>query len=278
MVNELSSLLFTIAGVSAGFIAILGGFIASRLITINSARDVAESNLKEIKHQKFLKMEEKDFLRRSIDEEDSIEFIYEHMEEVMSSLALEEVYEEDELQIVDFSTLLPYWEKAQLYIDQFEECLQKDPCQLNSDMIPCELAEEYRGDPFAYEFLKMCAGWGFSDDIENWPSRTHGKWYEKTKEDFLQTTMQVAALDIQEQRYQIDLESARHPKGMKIGLLIFALFSLLNIIFPLLCSVIPLADKWVHVISYGSIGLLLFGLIATFCYLAQMLRKKDVDD
>lgn len=79
MLNNISSLLLTIAGASVSFVAILGGFIASKLISTNNDRDVAESNLNEIKYQKFLKIEERDMLRRSMDEEDSICFIYEHM-------------------------------------------------------------------------------------------------------------------------------------------------------------------------------------------------------
>ena len=76
MLNEASNLLFAIAGVSASFVAILGGFIASKLITINSERDIAESNLEEVKYQKFLKTEERDMLRHSLNEEDSLFFVY----------------------------------------------------------------------------------------------------------------------------------------------------------------------------------------------------------
>lgn len=53
-----------------------------------------------------------------------------------------------------------------VYIDQFNEYIQKENCQFNSNMIPYELAEENTDDPFAYEFLMMYAGWGFSDNIE----------------------------------------------------------------------------------------------------------------
>ena len=64
MLNDISSLLLTISGVSASFVAILGGFIVSKLISINSDRDVAESNIEEVKYQKFFKTEERDMLRR----------------------------------------------------------------------------------------------------------------------------------------------------------------------------------------------------------------------
>lgn len=276
MLNEISDFLFAIAGVSAGFVAILGGFIASRLIAINSELEVAESNLEEVKYQKFLKLEERDMLRRSLDEEDSICYLHEHIDDLAGGLELEDVYEEYELQIVDFERLLPYWKKAQFFIKEFEEFAQKENCSFNNDLVPCELAEENREDPFVYEFLMMYAGWRFSEDFESIPVRPRGSWYEKTKEQVMQANMQAAALDIQEQRYKMDLNRARKPKGMKIGLLIFALFSLFNIIIPLIFSVIALSEQWCEVVMYGCIGTLSIGLGAIFLYLSLMLKPKSL--
>lgn len=274
MLNDISSLLLTVASASASFAAILGGFIASKLISINSDRNVAESNLEEVKYQKFLKTEERDMLRRSMDEEDSICYIYEHMAELTSGLELEDVYAEDELQTVEYEILLPLWKKAQFYVQQFDECLQKGNCKFNSDMIPCELAEEHTDDPFVYEFLMMYAGWGFSDDVEKMLPRPRAAWYEKNKEQVLQANMQAAALDIQQQRYEMDLNRARKPKGMKTGLLIFALFSVFNIVLPLLLSVTIIPQEWNSIVAYVVIGMLALGLSVTFCYLAKMLSWK----
>ena len=49
MTNAVSSLLLTIAGASASFVAILGGFIASKLISLNSERDSTQSKLKQLR-------------------------------------------------------------------------------------------------------------------------------------------------------------------------------------------------------------------------------------
>lgn len=61
---------------------------------------------------KFLKTKEHDLSRRAMNEEDSLVYLYGHMEELTSGLELEEVYTEDELQTVDFEILLPHWKKA----------------------------------------------------------------------------------------------------------------------------------------------------------------------
>lgn len=276
--NEISSLLLTIAGASASFVAILGGFIASKLIAINSERDATQSKLKEVKYQRLLKTEECDMMRRSMDEEDAICYIHNHMEDLVSGLALEDVYEENELQLIEYETLLPYWKQAQVYIELFEEYLQKEDTRFNNDYIPSELAEEYTADLFAYEFLKMYAGWGFSDYFDDCEPMTRREWYDGTRNRVLEVNTQAAVLDIQEQIYSMDLERLKTPKGMKIGLLIFAIFSVFNIIIPLFLSVTPLSDRGCLITIYCAIGSLVLGLIATFWYLVNMLKWKERSD
>ena len=62
---------------------------------------------------------------------------------------------------------------------------------------------------------------------------------------------------------------------MKRGLAIFALFSLFNIIQPLILSTIPLGTPAEYnLVRFVSIALLLIGLIATFWYLAWLLKWK----
>ena len=68
------------------------------------------------------------------------------------------------------------------------------------------------------------------------------------------------------------------PEGMKPGLIIFALFSTLNIIVPLIFGAVPLSDKWCVVVACCSIGLLGLGLLSTFLFLAQMLKWKEKYD
>lgn len=275
MSNEISSLLLTIAGVSASFVAIIGGFVASRLITINSERDITKSELEKIRSEKFWKTEQLNGLRKSIDEEDAICYIHNHMEELISDAALDEIYEEDELQLIDYDTILPYWEEARIYMKLFDEHLHDEETKLNSDYIPCELAEEYTNKIFAYEFLKMYAGWFFSDYFENCEPMIPREWCESTRQQIIQTNTQIIDLNIQEQRYSMDLNRLKQPKGMKTGLSIFALFSMFNIIMPLFLSTVPLSEKWCTIIVYCSIGTLMAGLTATFLYLVQMLRWKE---
>ena len=275
MLNEISSLLLTIAGASASFVAILGGFIASKLISLNSERNMIQSRLKQLQYEKSLKTEERDMLRRALDEEDAICYIHNHMADLVSGLPLEDIYEENELQQIDLETLLPYWEKVQIYMDLFDEHIQKNPHDLNSDYIPNELAEEHTDDIFIYEFLKMYAGWCASDYFDNCEPMSRLEWCNNAKEQAMQANMQAAALDIQVQVCQTDLDRLKQPTGIKLGLMIFTLFSVCNIIVPLFLSAIPLSVKWCTIVLYCSIGFLTLGLGATFWYLARMLKWKE---
>lgn len=272
---ELTSLLPTIASASASFVAILGGFVASKLITINGERAAAQSQLTEIRFEKHLRTEERDMLRRQLDEEDAICYIHNHMEALVDDTELEDVYEEDELQLIDFEALLPYWKKAQFFKGLFDEYLQNPDCDFNSDMIPTELAEENTGDLFVYEFLKMYAGWGFSDYFDSCEAKSRGPWYESTRQSVMQVNMQVAALDIQEHRFELDLERLATPKGMKSGLALCILFSLFNIVLPLSLCLFSFTDKANLLIQISSIAFLAVGLVTTFWYLARMLKWKQ---
>lgn len=93
-------MLLTIAGASASFVAILGGFIASKLIAINGERESCKSHLEELKYEKMFHLEKKDLSRRALQEEDALSFIYAHLDEVAAGVDLDEVYEEDVPQVL----------------------------------------------------------------------------------------------------------------------------------------------------------------------------------
>lgn len=271
---ELNSLLTTIASASASFVAILGGFIASKIITVNGERAAAQSSLKEIRFEKILHTEERDLLKKSLDEEDAICYVHNHMEFLANNVDLEQIYKEDELHVIDYPILLPYWQRAQYFKNLYDEYIQDPDCEFNIDTIPSELAEENTDDLFVYEFLKMYAGWCFSDYFENCEELYHRPWYEETRRNLLQENMKVAALEIQEHRYELDLKRSEAPKGIKGGLIICIIFSLFNIILPLSLSVFSFNANITLYIKICSIVFLSLGLITTFLYFGILIKQR----
>lgn len=273
---DISSLLFTIASLSASFVAILGGFIASRLITINTERASCMSQMDEVRGQLMYYRAVRTLYDDNRLQEDAITYIYYHMAELVDGESLDDVYEEHELQLIEYDDLEPYWKLAQEIQAFFDTCLQDKDCKFNSDMIPIAVAEEYTDDLFAYEFCKLYAGWGFSDyDFDNTPFRKTGKWYEHAKQTAQDYSTQIAVLGMREGELVTSLRALEKPKGMKAGLVLFALFSVFNIILPLVLSLFSFTKVGQIIVAVICILLLTLGLIATFAYLAWMLKWQN---
>ena len=275
MTNELTALLTTIASASASFVAILGGFIASKLIAVNGEREAVDSRLQELKYEIELKQQECDSLQEGITSDDALDFIRAHAANVANMDALINVYEEDEQQLLEFDELEPYWDDALALAKRFHaEC--KKATEFNDDNIPCELAAEVKGTYFEYEVCRAIAE-------EVFPSTLHlissamptGAWYERDKQRIANLRIEIASLRIHEEQSKEQQKALKKPRGMKRGLAIFALFSLFNIIQPLVLSTIPLSTAAEYnVVRFISIAFLLIGLIATFWYLAWLLTWK----
>ena len=162
--------------------------------------------------------------------------------------------------------------------EELDKQIQKGYCDFNDLMIPIVVVEEAADDGFAYHFLGMYARWGFSEYFEETEYPIYGKWYDNAKNESLNANNQAMILDVEEQRSEMDLNALKKPEGMKPGLIIFALFSTLNIIVPFIFSAVPLSDKWCVVVACCSIGLLGLGLLSTFLFLAQMFKWKEKYD
>ena len=275
MTNELTALLTTIASASASFVAILGGFIASKLIAVNGEREAVDSRLQELKYEIELKQQECDSLQEGITSDDALDFIRAHAANVADMDALSNVYEEDEQQLLEFDELEPYWDDALALAKRFHaEC--KKATEFNDDNIPCELAAEVKGTYFEYEVCRAIAEEVFPSTLPLISSAMPtGAWYERDKQRIANLRIEIASLRIHEEQSKEQQKALKKPRGMKRGLAIFALFSLFNIIQPLVLSTIPLSTAAEYnVVRFISIAFLLIGLIATFWYLAWLLTWK----
>lgn len=276
MTNELTSLLTTIASASASFVAILGGFIASKLIAVNGERDAVESRLQELKYEIELKQKECASLQEGITADDALDFIRDHASSVANLDELSAVYEEDEQHLLEYDELEPYWDAAIELAKRFH-ALCETTNELNDDDIPCELAAEVKGTFFDYEVCKAIAEEVYPRRLPRFPNMSvnAGAWYERDKQRIYNLRLEIASLRIHEEQYKEQRNGLKKPKGMKRGLAIFALFSLFNIIQPLILSTVSLTTaKEYNTVRFVSIIFLLIGLIATFWYLAWMLRWK----
>lgn len=271
---DASALLYAIASLSASFVAILGGFIASKLIAVNGEREAVEGSLHELTFEIELKEQEHDSLQRGLDTDDALDFIRSHSADVANLEELKNVYEETEQQLLSYDELLPYWEKATVLAKRFHEICAREN-DLNDDDIPCTLAAEVKDSHFEYETCSVIAEAVFPRRLPRLSPHITGAWYERDKQRICDLNLELTSMRIREEQLMERKKGLTKPKGMKIGLVIFALFSLFNIILPLVLSMVTLQNICqYYAVQAGAIVLLLLGLIATFWYLAWLLHWK----
>ena len=109
MVYDLTSILTTIAACSASIVAIIGGFIASKLIAINAERDEVDTRISELDEEIAFYTIERNTLQGVLDEDDALEFIEDNIESIIKRRTLDETYKEVErpcLEKENFASIL----------------------------------------------------------------------------------------------------------------------------------------------------------------------------
>ena len=286
MLYELTSFLTTIAAASASIVAILGGFIASKLISLDSERNENIDRIKEINEEIEHRTENLNARKQENDEDDATDFLFDNFDDFMSCQSFKTVYMNSDHPDISFDTLLPYWERAIVILKLFKEARFSGQT-LNGDGVPFELANSFRDDDFAYEICKKIAMYYqkhsrissnsvFTNSILDYePARIVGVQYNKNVEIIREEENAIKWLDFQKKQCETRSASLKRPKGMVLGLVIFALFSLLCIVTPLLLTPFS-TDSFVcfSIVKYGALFVFSGGLTAIFAYLISLLKWK----
>lgn len=177
--------------------------------------------------------------------------------------------------VIEYESLLPYWEKARYYKAKFDDLIQKEECDINDLMIPVDLMREIGDDCFAFEFCSMYAHWVFPELLVDEENDACNELCKRARENILTANTQVITLDIEQHHYETELNALKRPKGLGLGFVIFALFTIFNVVLSFVLSIIPIPNEWCYVVAACAIGLLTLGLVSIFVYLAWMLKWKD---
>lgn len=284
---DLTSFLQTVAAASASIVAIIGGLIASRLITINTERNEIQARLSEVETEIAVIKTEVERDQNDIDEDDALDFLHDNIKELVEQKPLDEVYKVENRPRIEKNTLQKYWDRAnatlKLMYDDDKEHEEDTDIAMNEDDLPISLVEQIKND-FEYEIAKRIAkyfdqqtrqsryGSTLSAIISPPEISMTGIWYSKAKERIVENQNKIDLLTTQKSQLQIRGAALKRPKGMKMGLFIFSLFSIANIIYPLSISPFNTSDiKAFLTIKAISIGLLSTGLLAIVFYLAYLL-------
>ena len=308
MSYDLTAFLTTVAAASASIVAILGGFIANKLITINGERDAVLDKLSSIKEELRFKQADRDARQRENVSDDALSFIRDHIDGVFTLKPLDDVYDTAESQCIIKDRLQEYWKKAlelcQELITSFSQV-----AEFNSDSLPKEIARKYAGDNFSYEVLEELMQYlkrqikederrqqeasrksnplaaltmpsiDYSTIVDSIalvrPVIASGN-YSFNEKKITELTSDISYLEFQKTQLEEQRKVLAKPNGMKAGLVIFALFAVACIIVPLAmspCYTDSLCEFWI--IKLTILILFIAGLAAIFGYLVYLLRWKE---
>lgn len=299
MPYDLTAVLTTIAAASASIVAILGGFIASKLIAISSERSAALDHLKQINEELELHVSERDKIQAENDEDDALGFIRDAIDDIYAGNSLENVYSNVNHPSILIERLKPYWDRAITLKEQFREQVEKDDA-LNEDYIPQSLLLTVKEDDFGYEVLlalgkklkkriraaerareRASNPFGIvMPDISDLDIATvsgNDYAYHKNCDAIQEQNSAIALLELQKKQCDEQILALKKPRGMKLGLVIFALFTICCIIAPLIASPFATESHQIFVITkVVFLGLFGIGLISIFGYLVYLLKwNKD---
>lgn len=290
MCYDLTSFLTTVASSSAGIVAILGGFIASKLISIDGERDSVLSRMKCIEKELSYHMTERDKLQNEDDAIEALGFISDHLDNILSGDELEPIYKLEPKAELSLERLIPYWEKGiQVSMEYIQE-LQLQETPMNDVLIPDALVQKYHGCYFEYELLTLIGEKVERDSRKETSSNnpfhilpslndldipTH--FYCASNSRYIdEENSAINLLSMKKQLLKEQIPALKKPKGMVLGLFIFAVFSVTCIIVPLALSPFTTDNlQCYNLIKWGVLGLFLIGLSSIFIYLIYLLHWKQ---
>lgn len=278
---DLTTVLTTIAACSASIVAILGGFIASKLIALNAERDAVNTRISELDEEIEFFTEERDMLQTQLDEDDALDFIKENIAYIVNRHTLEDTYKEEERPRLKKEVLQPYWRRAEKTYSQYRDIVKKagNNYEENDDGVPIEAAKVFT-QHFEYAVCKKIC-----EHIEDQSSPfaalrrgldvtiSAGKWYHDTQEKVISADNKITYLTLQRKQQKTRLKALEKPKGMKLGLALFALFSATNIVCPL--SLSPyITENYQYFLQTKILAVSVFaiGLVLMMMYLVYLLH------
>ena len=290
--NELplTAMLTTISAASASFVAILGGFIASKLLSINGERDAVAGQIANLTAQINFKTKRKNKFLSALKDDAIWVFIIRNIDEIFSNQPLEEVHKQEGECIISVAEISPYWDKVKSLCPLLLAACDDPNDRKDATGIPVSVTLTIQGDEFlskiipdmllAVKHIKekshginyvphvetpLCRASSHSKENERWQN----EYWQKIKDllwDIEQLELQKGLLEQREKELNT-------PYGMKRGLIIFVLFSVFNIVLPLTqCNNVFKNPMFYYGVMLFFMVTFTLGLAATFLYLVSMLK------
>ena len=290
---ELTSVFTTVSAASASIVAILGGFIASKLISISGERNAVILKLEETNDEIAYRTKLLEKAQYENDEDDALDFIKKHVENLVEGDSLEEVYDADDSPGIEYEILYPFWAKAEKISLQFKKASYGANYigAFNEDGIPTSIVAEMQEDAFAYVICKKIANYNERQHLYQVNPYTImptydlqdrlviPRWYTRNSDIIIEQKNTLGWLERQKKHYENEKLRLSNPKGMKTGLWIFILFSVFFVVMPMLLSPFctPIYEVYIRT-KVTVLGVFIIGLVSIFLYLIWLFHWGTTDD
>ena len=307
---DLNILISTVVTATAALIAIIGGFLISRVITLSSEQSGIRRKLREIKLDIHAKTQLLAEVEQNLLEEDKVDFIESHYEElIFDKVSLEEILKQEDGSYKDRTVkdLEPVVEELKQIDADLKELFSQHNVRYSSDL-PKEYSEfikvgfkDMKGRREWYEMLydeyyyrlpeKPKTGpYGFpSIPTSNYslppnslvnPARLQVSLqsYEQKRRDRDTYKKELAFLIRQEEEQKKILEDYGKPHGMWGGLIVLVFASIVGIVYPVILLPYPLETYNDEATKFLILGLFFSQLIALFVYLAFNMYRLTKDE
>lgn len=297
MIPDPNWLLSTVVQSAAAFVAIVSGFIISRLLALSTERGGLQKKVRDIKLQLVIKKQNLDILEKRLlkwdaenflEDSDVLDMIIKSDGQISLAEAMRGVtgYNrcEDELR--------PYWDEAitvtenafRIVKDKFSELKKSEDIDVFLKNLGLNLSSyrlkiyrriydhnlseyEKKQNPFGAMRYSIASieipDISTADELNRY--RTLGKDIETIGRDKNALETQLSDLEVQ-------LKQLGQPKGVKLGIIFLAYFSLVGIVIPVFLLPFPpeqftSTHKWVIFLLFIS------GLLFFFIYLFKLVRQ-----
>ena len=294
---NLTTLLVTIVASSASFVAILGGFIASKLLAISGERDHLENQIVDLQSKIELKTARNRKLWYDLDEDKALCFILAHPRDLYDQVRAEDVLKKYDESDIDLESFKPFWDKGLALRKKIITAYHNgEAC--NENNIPLSMLEEFRQDYFLQKVANALTEEYRSEVIrqqllsrgmprietvplqptQNLYSIMPKEWKKTHYSEIKELNKDLDLLELQKGLVEEQLKKLFNPPHVNSGLVIFGLFSLFNIIVPLLLCMweYPAKNSWYYLVQYSTISLFAIGLLVVLLYMKSVLNRKSV--
>lgn len=296
---DLNILISTIVTATAALVAIIGGFLVSRVITMSSERKGIERRVREIRNDLLAKRDIYENAEEILLEEDVDDFIRDNLEELVKrEKTLEEIVEDDDYNNRSIEELQPYLEKLEQLILEVEGMVNgsyRDDISndfesfLKDEQIKVKYPQEMYLYKDVFYYIKktlpkrqanplISAFPDVHQSVMMKPSLissigpvNHQLYRDKKKNrDTLKDEVKILTLQLEEQ--EKILEDYAKPRGFWGGLIVLIYASIIGVAYPTTLLPYPMntyddgATKWLLVSLFVSQLVVLFAYLTFEMY------------